>query len=147
MSLRNQNFAWLLLHSETNISQLSPWSSNVFEVKNKTKQDSSMIHLASPQPLPAVFFRSLLKSCDGRTYVLKLFENSYHYRPRLRSALWIKKSRLASKAQNQIGKYSFNRSLMWKQRRKSKAKFEGLLFLGTKGFFCNIFANICQKTY
>ena len=61
-----------------------------------TRQESSMIHSANPQSLPAVifvWFWSFVtdERTEGRTdgRMDNLFENSDHYRPGLWSASWI----------------------------------------------------------
>ena len=66
---------------------------SIMTKKRRTRQESSMIHSASPQSRPAVivaWFWSF--GTDGQTYTL--CENSDHYRSGLWSASWIKKNKI-----------------------------------------------------
>ena len=63
-----------------------------------TRQESSMIHLASPQS----HCRWILKFCAGRTDGTdNMCENSDHYRPGLWSASWINKKSLSKRTVDQ----------------------------------------------
>ena len=65
---------------------------NLMNIREKTRQESSMILSASPQSRPAGSdCRLVLKFWDGRTDgpTATLYENKDHYRPGLWSALWI----------------------------------------------------------
>ena len=81
---------FLLTHQGCNFfySVRSGWGRS-FRLKAKnTRQESSMIHSASPLSRPAVIFAWFWSfGTDGRTD--NMCENSDHYRPGLWSASWI----------------------------------------------------------